>query len=453
MCRHETSTYPSVALAAAALLLVAAPCDAVAAALDAAPARVMRYLSHLDGHAGEVCYGLVLEHDGGIPAAVLNLGIPDASLCVVAQEGPEPVARLRRALDVAEGRARRGTTAGAGDADAAGVERLDPPDLPRRVLPPVVITRAELDARTRVVIGAGLNYRLHREEVGLAPEDLLLFPKPVPPTGAYAPVARGARIATWPAQPVVLLDYEVELGFVLLEDVDLRAPLPPRDALLRSTAFFTANDVSDREPIMHDPETGYARGKSRPGYLPIGPWLVRGDALDPKAGGAGSRELTLSVAVREVDGTDTVRQAEQSTSMIHGPRAILGALAARYRRADDPCMRDADGMPRHLHDGRGVVPAGSIVLTGTPGGTAVQAPGVMARARLFVLGGFSVDGARARFVEENRGDAPRLGYLEPGERVDTRVVGLGRQRWEVVEGLPAKAYGVDTAGACAGSAS
>ena len=111
-------------------------------------------------------------------------------------------------------------------------------------------------------------------------------------------------------------------------------------------------------------------------------------------------------------------------------------------------MRDAGGVPRYLHDARGVVPAGSIVLTGTPGGTAVQAPGLLERARLFVLGGFSVDGARARFVEENRSAAPRRGYLEPGERVDTRVVGLGRQRWEVVEGLPATVFGKDVSGAC-----
>jgi 2-keto-4-pentenoate hydratase/2-oxohepta-3-ene-1,7-dioic acid hydratase in catechol pathway len=432
---------PRHAALLAVSLLCAAPDAGGAPAADAAPARVLRYVSWLPEWAGQACHGLVLSAPEGIPETVLNLATRDATLCAAAGE-PESVERLRRALEVGA----RAPDGGAAGAD--GVERLEAGDLAARVLPPVVITRAQLDARTRVVIGAGLNYPLHREEVGLDPDALLLFPKPVPPTAAYAPLPRGARIGTWPAQPVVLLDYEVELGFVLLEDFDLGAPLPPREAFLRRVAFFTANDVSDREPIMHDPDTGYARGKSRPGYLPIGPWLVRGDALDPASGGEGRRDLTLSVTVRETDGTDTVRQAERSASMIHGPRAILAELAARWRRGAAPCMRDDGGVPRHLHDARGVVPAGSIVLTGTPGGTAVNAPDLLERLRLFVLGGFSVDGARARFVAENRGDAPRLGYLEPGERVDTRVLGLGRQRWTVAPGLPDAVHGLDGPGAC-----
>ncbi len=441
---RESTAYAVAAALLAGLVAALSGAAASAAAPGAgdAPARVVRYLSRLDAHVGQACHGLVLGERDGIPQTVLNLGTLDASLCADAGDGSQSVARLRRALELAP------TVRPTGAPADAATEPLAADELAQRVLPPVVITRAQLDARTRVVIGAGLNYRLHRDEVDLAPDELLLFPKPVPPTGAYAPVPRGARPGTWPAQPVVLLDYEVELAFVLLEDLDLAAPLPPRDAFLRTVAFFTANDVSDREPIMYDSETGYARGKARPGYLPIGPWVVRGDALDPEAGGRGTRDLTLTVTVRESDGTDTVRQAERTASMIHGPRAILAALASRWRRGEAPCMRDASGVPRYLHDARGVVPAGSIVLTGTPGGTAVQAPGLLERARLFVMGGFSVDGARARFVEENRGAVSGLGYLEPGERVDTRVVGLGRQRWEVVEGLPDSVYGTDAPGGC-----
>ncbi len=46
--------------------------------------------------------------------------------------------------------------------------------------PPVYITREQFDTERRFVIGAGLNHRLHRAEVDMG-EELLLFPKPVPP--------------------------------------------------------------------------------------------------------------------------------------------------------------------------------------------------------------------------------------------------------------------------------
>ena len=63
------------------------------------------------------------------------------------------------------------------------------------VLPPVAISAAELDSLQRVVIGAGINYAEHRDEVGVdTAGDLLVFPKPVVPTGPYAPVRAGMQI-------------------------------------------------------------------------------------------------------------------------------------------------------------------------------------------------------------------------------------------------------------------
>jgi len=60
--------------------------------------------------------------------------------------------------------------------------------------------------------------------VALSPDEVLVFPKVVAPTGAYSEVQAGAKVGTNPARPVRLLDYEAELGMVLLDDLDLNAP-------------------------------------------------------------------------------------------------------------------------------------------------------------------------------------------------------------------------------------
>ena len=81
-------------------------------------------------------------------------------------------------------------------------------------------------------------------------------------------------------------------------------------------------------------------------------------------------------------------------------------------------------------------PAGSIVLTGTPGGTAVRTPGALTKMRLLVEGGFSAAGARAEWVEESEAAAERQGYLAPGDIVETSIQCLGCQRWTVVGSEP-----------------
>ena len=85
------------------------------------------------------------------------------------------------------------------------------------------------------------------------------------------------------------------LGLVLLEDVRLNA-LPDGEVLLSRTAFFVANDVSDREPIIREksltgPGTGFVTAKGQPGFLPLGPWMVRGTELGAALFACGSQAL------------------------------------------------------------------------------------------------------------------------------------------------------------------
>lgn len=410
--------------------------------------RIARFVSAAPGTAGLACHGVVLEDDRGIPTRIGNLSRMNHGHDGRSSPRGSGLSQLRAALDLFGG-------SGPPPEDAPGlrVETVAPEERAARILPPVAADQARLDGEELFILGAGMNYAAHRAEVGLAPTRPLLFPKPVAPTGAYAPLVPG--VAGDGGGLATLLDYEAEIGFVLLADVDLGEPLPDLERFFRLTAFFLANDVSDRAPIILDPVRGYTAGKARPGYLPLGPWLVPGGRLAIRAGGEGTSDLALALRIRSAGGPPdrwALRQASRSTEMIVGPRAILAALAARHRRGDRGGMRDAHGQPRYLFRADGVLPAGSIVLTGTPGGTAIRDPGWARKLKLLIAGGFSVAGAKRRLLAEQQEQRGRLGYLAPGDLVETTADRLGRQLWPVEPGTvrgscPPEAAGFARSGA------
>lgn len=410
--------------------------------------RIIRYISSLPAHKGQICYGLVLADDNGIPTKVRVLSDQHPPLCY-AGESRYPQPRLMQwAFEAAETAALHAGEKGAID----GLSEFLPRDrLAEVVLPPVAISAVELDTLQRVVIGAGINYAEHRDEVGVdTAGELLLFPKPVVPTSPYAPVRAGMQIGEIPARPVLLLDYEVEVGLVLLEDLNLRQLPSSYDAFIDKVAFFVANDVSNRKPIILDDETGYTRGKSHPGYLPIGPWMVHGSQLRPRTMNEGDRSLQIGLEVYEATagpGNAQSRQLAGTGAMLHGPWAIVRTMSETLARGKIICMRDAWGNPRYLHDADGIIPAGSIILSGTPGGTAIHEPGLLYKAELFLRGGLSLDAAREIFVEDAEQDIGATAYLETGDRVESWVEHLGRQRWSVVD-AKREPYGIDSAGAC-----
>ena len=367
------------------------------------------------------CYGVVTADESGVPVEIVDLRGIDPELGEPAA-GPFAPARLRRALAAAEQVASE-PRAARWDGSR---RRLAFDQLATRLLSPVALGQAELDRGERHVLGVGLNYREHRAETGTRAAELLLFPKPVAPTGAFAPVP-----------PVPLLDYEIEIAIVLLADLDLRAP-PAPERFLDDIAFVLANDVSDRAPIILDPRTGYTRGKSRPGHLPLGPWLVSGRRLPVRlAGEPGTRVLELRLRTRRrAGGPWTTRQRARSSEMITGPLAILGAASVRRTG-----MPDLGGTERFICPADGVLKAGSLILTGTPGGTAVRAPGALEKLALFATGGLTRQGAARRYLEKQLEQRAERGYLAPGDTVEAAAVvagggsGLGRQLWRVADGL------------------
>ena len=305
---------------------------------------------------------------------------------------------------------------------------LEPRELPHRLLSPVDIDAAQIESGERLVVGFGLTFQRHRDETGRARP--IVFPKPTQPTGACTPVVTGGdrdgRVA--------LLDYELELGCVALRSIDL-------DRLDRvdhaaDFGYLVVNDVTARGPILRNRRAGYTQAKARPTYLPCGPWLVPGAHFtrDKPA----LRRMVLTV--REVTaytgapggghGPHTLRQNARLEELTLGLAELL-ELVSRQRSLT---MAGLDGRPWPIsveRDGRRIIPAGSLLLTGTPGGTAIRSPGLVDQMRL-VLRSFrylrwpSED--YRRHLERHR---HAFGFLSPGDRVSGWITGLGRQEWEV----------------------
>lgn len=191
-------------------------------------------------------------------------------------------------------------------------------------------------------IAAGTNFLAHAQEVGHE-GDPFLFPKLSEPTAWNAPVAARGRF-----------DYEVELCAVTLADysADHRADMPA------PLGYLLCGDYTDRLQLVQQIDldgpmglTGFTDAKGGAGRLPVGPFLVIPE--DP--------DFYRKVELRLYK-NDTLRQREGADLMIWTPQQLLErALAdceARYE--------SLTGMQR-VSDCKSI-PAGTLLLTGTPAG-------------------------------------------------------------------------------------
>jgi 2-keto-4-pentenoate hydratase/2-oxohepta-3-ene-1,7-dioic acid hydratase in catechol pathway len=299
-------------------------------------------------------------------------------------------------------------------------------DAATQICAPFPLRIAEIDAEERVVVAAGLNYAAHAEEAGGG--DTFLFPKPVAPTPPYGVVA--------PPAGVKLLDYEVELGLVLLADVNLR-DLPEEEELLAISAFFVANEVTDREPIITHAKfdgtsDGFVEAKGQPGFLPAGPWLVHGPALGRALFACGVDGLGIRLEVDEGSGFET-RQDANTDLMLEEPLELLAHIARDVEENGlrSPMPVDRDGETRHyplaVDAAAPRLPAGSLIITGTPEGVALDTPdpaGLVLRGALRLRGPFEQyrQEQLARVASGEPG-----GFLAPGDRVRASIDGLGAQ--------------------------
>ncbi|GAB7527304.1 fumarylacetoacetate hydrolase family protein [Paraburkholderia sp. 2C] len=121
----------------------------------------------------------------------------------------------------------------------------------------------------RQITATGFNYRKHIEEFKMKPPtEPEVFLKAVTSlAGPNDPISRGPNAD-------VKLDWEVELAIVVGREArDIAAA----DAAGYIFGFVCINDVSDRTTqVDAEGHQHLVRAKSRPGYSPIGPYLVTG---------------------------------------------------------------------------------------------------------------------------------------------------------------------------------
>lgn len=164
------------------------------------------------------------------------------------------------------------------DIDGAFLE-----DAPRRVreaiaagsLQAVDIDGARFGApitRPSAIYCVGMNYAAHAAESGSAPpENLVMFMK--------APNTIAGPHDDVPIPPASeKTDWEVELAIV----IGRRASYldGPDQAMDHIAGFTIANDLSERAWQLETSGGQWGKGKSAPGFSPLGPWLVTPDEVD-----------------------------------------------------------------------------------------------------------------------------------------------------------------------------
>lgn len=195
------------------------------------------------------------------------------------------------------------------------------------------ITTREVSGKTlapivpTAIIGIGLNYRQHADELGMEwpkfPVVFLKFPSAL--SGPGDPILLPKHL------PSDSVDYEAELAVVIGRDC-LNAT---RENALNFVLGYTgANDVSARDWQIEKGGSQWCRGKSFDSFCPLGPVLVTRDEIpDPNA-----------LKIKTVLNGQTV-QDWNTNDMIFDVRAIIEFLSADS-----------------------TLPAGTVILTGTPQG-------------------------------------------------------------------------------------
>ncbi|MFT4261895.1 MAG: fumarylacetoacetate hydrolase family protein [Nocardioides sp.] len=139
---------------------------------------------------------------------------------------------------------------------------------------------------------------------------------------------------------VRFLDYEVELGLVIGRTLEVGTRVDDSNWYAYVAGFVLTNDVSARDVQL--PQTQFYEAKSYPTFTPTGPALVLLDADELDA----FPDLRLQLKVN-----GETRQDSTGADMIYSPAQALAALS-RFQKLEP----------------------GDLILTGTPGGTALKAP-------------------------------------------------------------------------------
>ncbi|WP_409055244.1 fumarylacetoacetate hydrolase family protein [Streptomyces sp. SYP-A7185] len=184
------------------------------------------------------------------------------------------------------------------------------------------------------VVAQMVNYRSHARDSG--------FTGDIPPAffrKASGSVSGPAEAIVRPAH-VKLLDYEIELGLVMGAPLPIGTVVEERDLPSYVAGVVLTNDVSARDVQLT--KTQFYESKSYPTFTPTGPCLA---LLEPE-------DFTHLLDLRlKLSVNGELRQDRTLADMIVRPAQAL-TLLARFQTLDP----------------------GDLLLTGTPGGTALKAP-------------------------------------------------------------------------------
>ncbi|WP_407547965.1 fumarylacetoacetate hydrolase family protein [Streptomyces sp. Pv4-95] len=243
------------------------------------------------------------------------------------------------------------------------------------------------------VVAQMVNYRSHARDSGFTGE--------IPP--AFFRKASGS--VSGPTDTIVrpshvkLLDYEIELGLVIGAPLPVGTAVAERDLPAYVAGLVVTNDVSARDVQLT--KTQFYESKSYPTFTPTGPYLT---LLEP-ADFDHLLDLRLKLSVN-----GELRQDRTLTDMIVRPAQAL-TLLARFQALDP----------------------GDLLLTGTPGGTALKAPpkpvekiGALLPAAVKWKSFFKSQAKNPRYLDE--GDLITATIATPDGRID-----LGEQRTPVAD--------------------
>ncbi|MFC8093263.1 fumarylacetoacetate hydrolase family protein [Streptomyces sp. NPDC057301] len=203
---------------------------------------------------------------------------------------------------------------------------------PRRIAELSLVSPVSAPCR---VVAQMTNYVSHVRDSGMNPDTvpLTFFRKTSGSiSGPFDEIVKPAHVR--------FLDYEIELGLVVGRPLEVGATVTAANWKDHIAGLVITNDVSARDVQL--PKTQFYEAKSYPTFTPVGPALVLLDAAELDR----LSELRL---VLKVNGE--IRQSSDLTDMIYSPLQALQELS-RFQ----------------------ALAPGDLVLTGTPGGTALKAP-------------------------------------------------------------------------------
>lgn len=242
------------------------------------------------------------------------------------------------------------------------------------------------------VVAQMTNYVSHVRDSGMNPDTvpLTLFRK------SSGSISGPEDDIVKPAH-VKLLDYEIEIGLVVGAALPVGTTLDESNVADFLAGAVITNDVSARDVQL--PKTQFYEGKSYPTFTPVGPVLLLFEAGDF------DRFCDLVLTLR-VNGE--VRQHSTVTDMIYRPLETLRVLTG-FQRLDP----------------------GDLLLTGTPGGTALKAPA----KPIEIIGSLLPPALKWKAFFARQASNPR--YLKDGDVVELTVatpdgaLDLGVQRTTV----------------------